>query len=210
MAGNSRAAFTLIELLVVIGILSLLVVTFIPDIIGVRRSANEVADSKQLQDQFAWMEQYRQRYQSWPEGGGYDFILDTWVKGVVPRSPANLDRFFTPGVREKDEHWRELKRMPIDQVWKDHASLSSKDTTYAGRSSKWKSTIDAKPTEPLAADDNEDGWNLLDGRINVLCADGNVYTFDVNTDLKQYGATLAKPFEVGPDSPHPDLQKLAK
>ena len=202
--------FTLIELLVVISILSLLVVTFAPPILESRAEANFLADQKQLGDHFGWIYLYKQRYGHYPEGGGHDFVLDTWRKGIVPHTPANLDKFFVPGQRELDDHYAQLKRQPIDEVWQDGSALSSADTHYAGRALLHKATMEQGPMEIWLCDDNEGQWRHPDGRINILVAEGKVYALRPEVELQPYGASAEHVIEVGPESPYPPLRKVAK
>jgi len=204
------AGFTLIELLVVISILSLLVVTFAPNVMESGREANFIADQKQLRDHFSWIHLHRQRYGHYPEGGGHEFVLECWRKGIVQHTPANLAKFFVPGQREVDDHYQALARQPLDEVWKDLAALTSADTHYAGRALQHKGSMEATAMEIWLADDNEGGWRHPDGRINILVAEGQVYALRSDVELQPFGASPDCVIEVGPGSPYLPLRKLEK
>jgi len=203
------AGFTLIELLVVISILSLLVVTFLPDIVRALGTANEAADAKQLDKHFMWITTYNQMYKGYPEGGGHEFVLGSWVKRVCEHTPQNLAFFFTPGIRDQDDYYRELRATDPETIWPDLQSTTSQDTHYAGRAKEFKRGMDSGK-EAWMADDNEGGKAFKDGSINVLYGDGSVRTLRPLEELKQYNWPLEEPFPVGPESPHPDLKKLQK
>lgn len=204
------AGFTLIELLVVIGILSLLVVTFAPDLIAAWGTANQAADAKQLDKHFYWINTYKTRFGTYPEGGGHQFILGTWTKGIVEHTPQNLDVYFTPGVRETDDYYLQLKQQDPETIWQA-GNITSLDTHYAGRASQFKRGMDSGK-EAWMANDNEGGLAFKDGTINVLYGDGVVRPLLAERELKELGYVLSaeNPFEVGPNSPHPDLKKLEK
>ncbi len=205
----AAAGFTLIELMVVIGILSLLVVTFAPDLIAAWGQANTAADAKQLDKQYFWVTAYKNKFGHYPEGGGHKFVLGAWVKGVVEHTPQNLDVYFTPGVRDTDDYYINLKKQDPETIWKDLQSVTSLDTHYAGRGAQHKRDM-LSGKEAWMANDNEGGWAFKDGTINVLWGDGTVGQLLLERDLKeQFGWTLEQgPFPTFGDSPHPALKKL--
>ena len=131
---DKRAGFTLIELLVVIGILALLIATFAPDILGARADAEKAADKANLRWHYMQIIRYKNKYSAWPKGSGHKFVLDPWVRGLVDATPANFDRYWSPGLRENDPYYQELKELDVLTLWKNKDDLSSEDTHYAGPS----------------------------------------------------------------------------
>ncbi|GAB4150230.1 MAG: hypothetical protein Fur0037_18720 [Planctomycetota bacterium] len=213
---STRAGFTLIELLVVIGILSMLVVTFAPDIIGAWSTANQAADAQNMRQVYSWIENdYKRKIKHYPFEGGHKFVLAPWVDGIIEKTPKNFDRFFNPALTKSNSHYHELRASEdLEHIWPDFQSVSSLDTDYAGRAKEaMKGSIDSGK-EAWMADDNEDGWAFKDGTINILYGDGTVRTL-VAKDLKdRFGWTEITREHVfptyGPDSPHEDLRKLEK
>lgn len=206
------AGFTLIELLVVIGILSLLIVTFVPDLINAWSTANQAADQEQMRRHFQWAQTYKTKFGSFPREGGHKFILDTWVRGICEHTPQNLEKFFSPQLRKEDPYYQdEILKQDVSKLWPDLNSVSSQDTHYAGRAKQHKIGMDSG-NEAWMANDNEGYWSFNDGTINVLYGDGVVRALLLERELKEeFGWTKEKgPFPVGPDSPHPALQKLEK
>lgn len=210
---DSRAGFTLIELLVVIGILSLLVVTFAPDIIGAWSTANSAADAANMRQVYQWIEiDYKNKTKHYPMKGGHKFVLGPWVEGTIPeKTIKNFDRFFNPALRASDPQYIELRKQDIETIWTSYEDVSSLDTTYAGRAKEFMHGIDSGK-EAWMADDNEDGWSFKDGSINVLYGNGDVITLS-SVDLREKFQWMEikkdEPFpSYGPESPAPDLRKL--
>jgi len=210
MKALRAAGFTLIELLVVISILSLLVVTFLPDIIAAVGTANQKTDAQQLNKHFFWINLYKEQMKGYPDGGGHEFVLGSWVKRICEHTPQNLAFFFTPGIRDTDDHYKELREQDLDKLWPDIQSTTSEDTHYAGRQKEKKRDM-VSGLEAWMANDQEGGNAFKDGSINVLYGDGVVRNLQLELELKKYNWSKEQgPFPVGPESPHPDLQKLAK
>jgi prepilin-type N-terminal cleavage/methylation domain-containing protein len=211
MRRSPFAGFTLIELLVVISILSLLAVTFVPSIVESEQGARQAADSRQLSQQGQWIRMYHQKLGRYPEGGGHQFILGPWIKDIVEHTPKNLDFYFTPGLRESDDHYHQLCKQDLTRLWPDLQSVTSADTHYAGRSAREKKGMESG-TEAWMANDNEGGWSFADGSINVLYGDGTVRALRMATELKEQcnWSKEQGPFPVGPDSPHPQLKRLER
>jgi prepilin-type N-terminal cleavage/methylation domain-containing protein len=211
MPRNPRAGFTLIELLVVILILGLLVAAFAPDIFGAQQRAEKAADQANLKWHYQQFIEYNTRYRSLPRGSGHKFVLDPWVRGIVQRTPKNFDRYWIPGL--PDPRKDELAAMDPEQIWRDLDGLRSTDTHYAGPSSEVReSRVRLIPDgkQSLMADDNEFGPSFIDHTVNVLMGDGTVYEIK-RDEIEQYGYSLEGEgayCPVGPESPHPLLQKL--
>lgn len=208
-----RSGFTLIELLVVIGILSLLVAAFYPAITDALLTANKAADSAQLLRHNQWLRAYAQKNGHYPFASGHKFVLATWVDGEVEHTRANVDFFFNPALRKANAHYDELRRADPDSIWRDLDGVTSADTDYAGRSMTPPSDLDSG-REAWMADDNENGWAFRDGSIHVLYGDGRVTALTA-ADLKErFGwdrIDPERPFpSCGPESPCPDLRKLAR
>ncbi len=208
---NRSSGFTLIEMLVVIGIISLLAVALLPQIIGARERANQVADAGNLRWHYQTILLYQQKHGQFPRGSGHQWVLDPWVRGDVERTPQNFDRYFTPGL--DNQYKRGLLEEGVDNIWKDRNSLISLDTDYAGRGSHSQIRKLDSGRVPWMANDNEGDIVFIDGSINVLMGDGTVLTLYIDPDFLEYGWTtdmVDEPFPVGPDSPHPLLRQLAK
>jgi prepilin-type N-terminal cleavage/methylation domain-containing protein len=211
---RSRAGFTLIELLIVVTIIGLLAAAFLPDLLSSRTVAYIAADSANMQQQYKWIELYsgRTKVGHMPTEGGHKFLLDLWVKKVIDPTEENFDRFFTPGLREQDPHYIELrKKVQLrEPIWTDLGSVTSLDTHYAARA---KNDIMGmtKANEAWVANDNEFDWAFNDGTINVLYG-ASVRTLSLQMLMEQYQwPGLEEVFKTyGPDSPHPDLKKLDK
>jgi hypothetical protein len=133
---------------------------------------------------------------------------------VIEKTLRNLDRFFNPALRVSDPHYLELQQRDLDTLWTSYQEVSSADTDYAGRATEFlRGGLDSGK-EAWMADDNENGWAFRDGSIHILYGDGAVVTLSA-LDLKQrFGWGPIKADVVfktcGPDSPHPDLRKLAQ
>jgi prepilin-type N-terminal cleavage/methylation domain-containing protein len=203
------AGFTLIELLVVIGILSVLAVTLLPRVFEGQLAGNIAGDRANLTWHYQnLLEYYKNRKYQAPPGGGHQFVLAPWVKGICEHTAENRDRYFTPG-QELDPRWIELKDEDPQKIWTTFEELHSDDTQYAGRAKKhfrdmWSGN------EALMANDNEEGPIFADGTINVLMGTGSVRSLYKGEQLAQYWNDSEPGFyiPVGSDSPVPELQKL--
>jgi prepilin-type N-terminal cleavage/methylation domain-containing protein len=210
MKALRAAGFTLIELLVVISILSLLVVTFLPDIINALSTTYKATDQQQLRKHYQWFNSYKEMYKGYPESGGHEFVLGPWVRKVCEHTPQNLAFYFTPGIRDQDDHYKKLREKDIDTIWPDLQSTTSEDTHYAGRAKQFKRDM-VSGKEAWMANDNEGGNAFKDGSINVLYGDGAVNNLQLLGELKEFGWTQEQgPFPVGPESPSLALKKLEK
>ncbi len=200
------SGFTLIELLVVIGILSILMVVLIPNIVQSRQRADEFA----CQANLTWFYQSFQTYSSrhrgrLPKESGIHMLWALWGTGAVEHTAKNRDRFFCPAVKSEDRD--AVEEIPIEELWRTKEDFSSRDTDYAVIAKKRR--MDSGKT-PWICDDNEGQRNHLSGVINVLMGDGTVKILLPDEDLKEWYDTEDEDFvfPVGPDSPHPLLQKM--
>ncbi|MEC7585096.1 MAG: type II secretion system protein [Planctomycetota bacterium] len=205
------AGFTLIELLIVVSIIGLLAAAFLPDLLSSKASANVAADGANLSQQYKWLETYKQKLKRYPSAGGHKFLLDLWVRKVVDHTQENFDRFWTPGLREQDPRYAELRPLVQRQevIWEDLDSLTSEDTHYAARAREHLLGMN-KANEVWVATDNEIDWNFTDGTINMLVAGGSVRSLSLQEleDLYQWPGMEEVFRTYGDESPHPGLRKL--
>ncbi|MBK8097980.1 MAG: prepilin-type N-terminal cleavage/methylation domain-containing protein [Planctomycetes bacterium] len=211
---TARAAgFTLIELLIVITIIGLLAAALVPNILGTKAAANAFADSTNLTRQFEWLTHYKRNVGHVPTEGGHKFLLDIWVKKVCEHSEESFDRFFTPGAREEDPHYIELRKkvQNKENPWPDLNAVTSADTHYAGRSKDHLRGMESE-NEAWIANDNEGGWCLQDGTINIIYGGKNIRSLSIQQLTERFQwVGLEEVFPTwGPQSPHPDLKKLDK
>lgn len=208
----SQRGFTLIEILVVITILGLLMAVILPNVLGASVRANQHMDRVNLTQIFGFMQEYKAKYAGkMPGSGGHKFLLLPWTENVISKTEKNRDHYFNPSLRPADPYYEELAKQEVATIWKRKEDLSSQDTHYAGRSEKTKMTM-GNAGEPWAANDNENGRSWDDGTIHVLMSDGTVKVLDRNA-LAEFGWQADDNefvYPVGPDSPHPLLQKLER
>ncbi len=118
-----------------------------------------------------------------------------------------------PTIRGADDRWRELKEeTDLKDVWRRWEDITSEDTHYAGRARAHKRTM-KRAEQALMASDNEGGGHYEDGTIMVLMSDGIVRRLNKDPDLIKHGWPEDEDdqdyvYPVGPDSPHPLLNKL--
>jgi len=211
---NNPSGFTLIELLVVMSILSLLVVALLPMLATGQIEANKTADAANLRWHYQGFTAYKIQYKRLPRHGGSQFILMPWVRRIAPRSKDSIDRYFSP-TQSGDERWVELKEdMELKDVWPRVEDITSQDTSYAGRARNHKRGMD-RAEQAWMASDNEGMNHYEDGTIMVLMSDGVVRRLSRDPDLVKHGWPEGEDdpdyvYPVGPDSPHPLLNRLEK
>jgi len=205
------AGFTLIELLIVVSIIGLLAAAFLPDLLSSRVAAYVATDKANLQQHYKWLLSYEQKRRRLPVAGGHKFLLDLWVSKVIDHTEENFDRFFTPGLREQDPRYAELRPLVqrLQPIWEDLDSVTSADTHYAARSREHLMGM-TKANEVWVATDNEIDWNFTDGTINMLVAGGSTRSLSLQDlmDLYQWPG-MEEVFRThGDESPHEGLRKL--
>jgi prepilin-type N-terminal cleavage/methylation domain-containing protein len=207
----SQRGFTLIEILVVITILGLLMAVILPNVLGAGETANQQVDRVNLTRIFEFMQSYKAKNnQKLPPGGGHRFLLGPWIDDVIPRTEKNRDHYFHPVLRTTDDRYNELAEQDVATIWRRREDVTSADTHYAGRSDKFKQTMQ-NANEAWAANDNEYGRAWSDGTIHVLMSDGTVKILQ-KKDLPGWPEADDAEFvyPVGPESGHVLLQKLDK
>jgi prepilin-type N-terminal cleavage/methylation domain-containing protein len=211
MRERSQRGFTLIEMMVVISIIGILMYFLLPGLIGATERANQMADQSNLsRGIFQAIRIYHDKHRNYPPGGGHKFLLGPWIDGDLERTEKNRDIFFTPGLA--DDYYTELKKKDLKDLWRRREELTSMDTHYAGRASKFYAGL-REGKEAWAANDNEFGRAFADGTIHVLMGDGSVKALHRKDDLEPKGWPEDDDdytYPVGPESPHPLLQKLEK
>jgi prepilin-type N-terminal cleavage/methylation domain-containing protein len=168
---RARAAgFTLIELLIVIGILGALAAVIVPLLADSRGAADVALDEMQLRQSHAlWLTNYaRQHNGALPPHGGHQFVLATWKD--VDQTAESLDRYFTPGARDNDPRYQDLRLRLLrgEKIWQDLEQCTADDTTYCGRAKEHLKTATLSGNEAWMANSNHDMWTLRNGTVNIL------------------------------------------
>lgn len=212
---RSQSGFTLIELLIVISIIGTLAAVLLPAILESRGAANSEADRQQLRKHYTWLEIYKSKHKGGlPGEGGYKFVLSTWTSKIFDHTEENLDFYFTPGSRDDDPDYRQVRGMMElqEDPWPDLGSTTSLDTHYVGRARKYLRGAGNKATNALMATDNEGQWTFADGTVNVLFAGSTVRGYSYQDLADRFGLGDLDENEpimtYGPNSPIPECQKL--
>ena len=212
--GHPESGITKIELCVLCVLFAAaLLVMLVPSAIG-KSEALAVADRMQLRTHYEWLQLYKRKHRdALPPHGGAKFVLSTWTANVFAHTPINLDRFFTPGIREQDPDYRRAREAVQrgQDPWPILAETTTADTHYVGRAKQHLDTAEA-PLEAWMATDNEGRWVFADRFVNVLYGDGQVACYSIDRLRQRFGFDSGKvrgPVVThGPASPIPACRKL--
>ncbi|MFY9343975.1 MAG: hypothetical protein WAT39_15910 [Planctomycetota bacterium] len=211
---RTRGWLPVVEVLIGAALVGVACPVLVPRVIDSPGQANAFADAAQLHTHAAWLEIFRQKHGGAPpDAGGHQFVLSTWTARIFDHDADAIDRYFTPG--STDPVWRERREAMWrgEDPWPDLSRVTSADTHYAGRASAAPPTA-TQADEAWVADDNENGWSLRDGAINILLSTGKVRTYSYQDLERLFGVG---PFDHsrpvlthGPDSPIPECRNLAR
>ena len=211
---RSPSGFTLIELMIVVAIIGVLAAVLLPAVMGGQDTANVAADEAQLRNSHAaWLEIYKSQHnRGLPSEGGHKFVLSTWK--VVDQTPENFDRYFTPGARDNDAHYQELRKQLLkgEKVWQNLANCSPEDTTYCGRAKQHLKSALQSGNEALMANSNNGMWTHRNGTVNLLLASGQTRSLSYPMMQELYGLgerDVNNPVQTwGENSPITECKKL--
>lgn len=168
---RDQSGFTLIELLIVVGIIGLLSAVLVPRLLESEDVFLAKADQAHLEQVGKWLVIYKAKNkEQLPREGGHRFLLSLWTTKIFPHDEEAVDVFFTP--RSNDPVYTEAREQMAKGTdpWPDLSAVNSECTSYAGRAKSHLKTVN-QAGEAVAATDNEGGWSLRDGSVNVLLSD---------------------------------------
>lgn len=195
-----KCGFTLIELLAVILIISILMTFLLPKIPAAIDAAEVTACSKNMQNIYQGLTNFKVKYKRAPKNGGVKFFAELITSKVWENNANNAKTLTCPGV--ETSALVGLADLPEEEWFSDYEAVNGDYSAYAGRDTEeypLKKFLSGKSV-PLVADDNEGGMNHSTG-TNVLFSDGSVQTFELY-DLALEGVLMEDEeiLYVGPDS----------
>lgn len=201
-----KRGFTLIELLAVILIISILMTFLLPKIPAAIDAAEVTACSKNMQNIYQGMTNYKVKYKRAPKYSGVQFFAELIKSGVWEGTAADAKTLTCPGV--EISALPGIADLPEEEWYSDFEAINGDYSSYAGRDTReypLKKFLSGK-TVPLVADDNFGGMNHRTG-TNVLHSDGHVETYELYL-LAEEGILMEDEdmLFIGPDSQVEELR----
>lgn len=137
----------------------------------------QTEDRANLRFHHAVLMEYRNRYGKWPECEDADFILAPLVRGLVKRTPKNLERYFSSHRRDDRNVRRMIEKGPED-IQELCREIKSMDTGFVGCGSPLLRRTQGRFEREIlmAVMDRNGASSYQDGSILALLENGAVVT----------------------------------